>query len=146
MPPSRTAPRRSIGPRWNDLEAVTLLLRAGADAKARNRYGATPLSEAVSFRKPAMVEALLKAGADAKTLTTEDGETVLMTAARAGNTDAVRMLLDRGADVNGREKYKGQTALMWAAAERHPAVVKLLMDAAPTGRSAPSIARPRCRD
>ena len=75
-----------------------------------------------------MVEALLKAGADPKTLTTEDGETVLMTAARAGNADVVRMLLDRGADVNAREKYKGQTALMWAAAERHPAVVKLLLD------------------
>ena len=51
-----------------------------------------------------------------------------MTAARAGNVDAVRLLLDRGADVNAREKYKGQTALMWAAAERHPAVVKLLLD------------------
>ncbi len=75
-----------------------------------------------------MIEALLKAGADPKTLTTEEGETVLMTASRAGNIDAVRILLDRGADVNAREKYKGQTALMWAAAERHPAVVKLLLE------------------
>ncbi len=75
-----------------------------------------------------MVDALLKAGADPRTLTTEDGETVLMTAARAGNTDVVQMLLDRGADVNAREKYKGQTALMWAAADHHPAVVKLLLD------------------
>jgi uncharacterized protein len=113
---------------WNNEDAVTLLLRAGADAKARNRYGSTPLSEAVTAGSAAMVEALLKAGADAKTLTTQDGETVLMTAARAGNADVVRMLLDRGADVNAREKYKGQTALMWAAAERHPAVVKLLLD------------------
>ena len=36
---------------WNNEEAVNLLLRAGADAKARNRYGATPLSEAVTRRK-----------------------------------------------------------------------------------------------
>src|SRR5205085_8069146 len=57
-----------------------------------------------------------------------DSETVLMTAARAGNVDAVRMLIDRGADVNAREHYKGQTALMWAAAERHAAVVKLLLE------------------
>src|SRR5499427_1485778 len=76
---------------WNNDEAVTLLLRAGANAKARNRYGATPLSEAVSAGSAAMVEALLKAGADAKTLTTEDGETVLMTAARAGNASVVRL-------------------------------------------------------
>jgi ankyrin repeat protein len=75
-----------------------------------------------------MMESLLKAGADPKALTTSDGETVLMTAARAGNADAVKILLDRGADVNAREKYKGQTALMWAAAERHPAVVKLLLE------------------
>jgi ankyrin repeat protein len=51
-----------------------------------------------------------------------------MTAARAGNLDAVRVLLDLGADVNARENYKGQTALMWAAAERHPAVVRLLLE------------------
>ena len=113
---------------WNNEEAVTLLLRAGANATARNRYGSTPLSEAVTAGSPTMVEALLKAGADATTLTTEDGETVLMTAARAGNTGVVRLLLDRGADVNAREKYKGQTALMWAAAERHPDVVTLLLD------------------
>lgn len=75
-----------------------------------------------------MIEALLKAGADPKTPTTPDGETVLMTAARAGNAGAVKVLLDHGADVNARENYKGQTALMWAAAERHPAVVKLLLE------------------
>src|SRR5262249_11161588 len=75
-----------------------------------------------------VVEALLTAGADAKTLTTEHGETVRTTAARAGNAAVVGLLLERGADVNAREKYKGQTALMWAAAERHPDVVKLLLD------------------
>ena len=113
---------------WNDLEAVNLLLRAGANARAMNRYGATPLSEAVTAGSTAIVDALLNAGADPKTLTTPDGETVLMTASRVGNLDIVRILLDRGADVNARENYKGQTALMWAAAERHSAVVKLLLD------------------
>ena len=54
-----------------------------------------------------MIEALLKAGADAKTLDHADGETVLMTAARSGNVDAVRILLDRGADVNARETLQG---------------------------------------
>src|SRR5215467_6726383 len=54
---------------WNSEEDVTLLLRAGANATARNRYGATPLSEAVTSGSSAMVAALLKAGADVKTLT-----------------------------------------------------------------------------
>jgi ankyrin repeat protein len=113
---------------WNDLDAVKLLIGTGANAKAANRYGATPLSEGVVLGSAALIEALLGAGADPKTLTTTDGETVLMTAARAGNADAVRVLLNRGADVNARENYRGQTALMWAAAERHPEVVKLLLE------------------
>src|SRR5499426_1714401 len=80
---------------WNDLETVNLLLRAGADVKATNRYGATPLSEAVVTGNSGLVETLLKAGASPNTLTTPDGETVLMTAARAGNIETVTMLLDR---------------------------------------------------
>src|SRR5579863_6832765 len=112
---------------WNDLDAVKLLIGAGSNAKAANRYGATPLSEGVVLGNGAMIEALLTAGADPKTLTTSGGETVLMTAARAGNLDAVKVLLNRGADVNARENYRGQTALMWAAAERHPEVVKALL-------------------
>src|SRR4249919_3754369 len=57
---------------WNNAEAISLLLRAGADVKARNRYGATPPCQAVSAGSEAMVESLLKAGADPKTLTTDD--------------------------------------------------------------------------
>ena len=113
---------------WNETEAFNLLLRAGADAKAVNRYGATPLSEAAMVGNARMVEALLKAGADPNTLTTPDGETVLMTAARAGQLDAVMALAGHGAGVNARETYRGQTALMWAAAEHHPEVVKYLLE------------------
>src|SRR5579871_4937282 len=34
---------------WNDADAVDLLIAAGADARAGNRYGATPLSEAANL-------------------------------------------------------------------------------------------------
>ena len=37
---------------WNDVESVNLLIHAGADAKAVNRYGATPLSEAAALSNP----------------------------------------------------------------------------------------------
>lgn len=33
---------------WNDLDAVQLLLSAGANPKIANRYGVSPLSEAAS--------------------------------------------------------------------------------------------------
>ena len=113
---------------WNDLEAVKLLLGAGANPKRANRYGVTPLSEAAALGNGDMIEALLESGADAKGLTTADGETVLMTAAQSGSVQAVQVLLDHGADINAKENYRGQTALMWAAAERHPGVVQLLLD------------------
>jgi ankyrin repeat protein len=112
---------------WGDLDTVKLLLRVGADAKAANRFGATPLSEAAQAGNAAIVTALLDAGADPKTLATRDGESVLMTAARAGDLDTVKVLIARGADVNARETYRGQTALMWAAAERHADVVQYLL-------------------
>lgn len=112
---------------WNDVDAARLLLRAGANPTATNRFGASPLSEAAGTGNADLVAALLNAGADAKALSTTGGETVLMTASRGGSAEAVRLLLDHGADVNAREHYKGQTALMWAAAERHADVVKLLL-------------------
>ena len=50
----------------------------------------------------AVVDALLKAGADANSEVT-DGETVLMLAARTGKPEAVRLLLD-GAPTSTRAK------------------------------------------
>ena len=67
---------------------------------------------------------LIEAGASART--NAEGETVLMTAARAGSVDAVKALAARGANVNAREDWFGETALMWAAAENHEAVVRAL--------------------
>ena len=54
------------------------------------------------------------------------GETVLMTAARTGNVEAVSVLLDAGATIDTAQISKGQTALMWAVAEGHRPVAELL--------------------
>src|ERR1700683_2488390 len=63
---------------WNELDAVKALLTSGANPKLANRYGVTPLSESATAGNAPMIEALLSAGADPNTLTTGDGETVLM--------------------------------------------------------------------
>ena len=74
-----------------------LLVRAGANVKAANRYGVTPLSLACTNGNGAMVELLLKAGADPNA-PLPGGETPLMTAARTGTLAAVKALLARGAE------------------------------------------------
>jgi ankyrin repeat protein len=111
----------------DDLETTERLLQAGANAKATNRYGVTPLSLACVNGNPAIVKLLLDAGADPN-ITLRGGETALMTAARTGRPGPVKTLLVAGADVNAKER-RGQTALMWAAADGHAEVVQLLIDA-----------------
>ncbi|PYS42270.1 MAG: hypothetical protein DMG14_04530, partial [Acidobacteria bacterium] len=85
-----------------------------------------PLYLACVNGNPAMIEKLLKAGADANAVSNE-GETVLMTAARTGNVDAVKVLLARGADVNAKETWHGETALMWAVSQKHAAIARELI-------------------
>jgi ankyrin repeat protein len=111
--------------RGDDLDTVQLLIKAGANVSAANRYGITPLSLAATNGNPAITRALLKAGANPNA-PGPDGETVLMTAARAGNADVVNALIERGVNVNATETWQGQTALMWAATENHGAVIKAL--------------------
>jgi ankyrin repeat protein len=114
--------------RADDLDMAELLIRAGANVKAANRLGVTPLSLACINGNAAMIEKLLKAGVDPNSVLSEAGETALMMASRTGNVLAVKVLIDHRADVNAKEKSRGQTALMWAASEGHPAVVKMLID------------------
>jgi len=113
--------------RKDDLETADLLIRAGANVKAANRFGATPLSLAATNGNAAMIEKLLKAGEDANAVVSESGDRILMLAARTGKPDAVAMLLNHGADVN-KTNATGQTALMWAAAERNAAAVQVLIE------------------
>src|ERR1051325_11571201 len=105
-----------------------MLLRAGANVKAANRYGIGALSLAATNGNAVIIDALLKAGADPNTRT-GGGEPVLMTAARSGSVDAVKQLVAAGANVNVREAWFGETALMWAAAEDHADVVRALVAA-----------------
>jgi uncharacterized protein len=114
--------------RGSNLKAVRLLLKAGADVNASNRYGVTPLSLAVTSGDAAVVKALLDAGADARRALIE-GETVLMTAARTGNAKIVRALIAHGADLEARESYYGETALIWAVTENHAEAVATLLNA-----------------
>jgi ankyrin repeat protein len=109
-----------------DIDLVDRLLRAGANANAKNQFGATPMSEAAFLSNTAIIEKLLKAGADPDS-PSADGQTALMLVARTDNAAAAKLLLDHGAHVDAREKQKNQTALMWASAESQPGMVRELI-------------------
>jgi len=112
--------------RHDDVVTTDLLIKAGANVKAVNRYGVSPMNLAATNANRAIIEKLLDAGADVDTAT-PGGETALMTVARTGNTDAAEFLLDRGANVNARDTVNAQTALIWAVLEKHSEMVKLLL-------------------
>lgn len=111
----------------DDADLGAQLLKLGAEADVKNRYGVTPLYLACQNGNGAFTEALLQAGADANGAVA-GGETALMTAARTGKPESVAALIKAGARVNVREA-KGQTALMWAAAEGNVEAVDLLLEA-----------------
>ena len=114
--------------RGDDAEMVKLLLAAGADVKAANRYGVRPLGLAAVNGNAALVKLLLAAGADPNATVSDAGETPLMSAARTGRVEPLRLLLSKGASVNVHETEFGETALMWAASENHADAVRLLVE------------------
>nr|BAP69031.1 RxLR effector candidate protein [Hyaloperonospora arabidopsidis Emoy2] len=94
------------------LEAVDLLLEAGADSNFQDARGRSPLHWAARLNKTDVVRSLLKAGADPK-LVDLDYMTPLMCA--ANGLDATRelfgILTSAGADINYQLPTTGDTAL-----------------------------------
>lgn len=79
---------------------IKALLDAGADVNTRFEEGITPLMAASVRGDVAMVEVLLKAGADLE-LQQDYGEmTALMKAAQWNNTRVVAKLISAGANIN----------------------------------------------
>src|ERR1051325_7650005 len=100
----------------NDADLAQTLLYAAANIRATTRIGAyTPLILAAQQGNAAVIEPLVKSGADVNGRTA-NGTTPLMLASASGNVDAVKALLDHHADVNAVESTRGLNAAMFAAA------------------------------
>jgi ankyrin repeat protein len=114
--------------RVSDTRAVSALLKSGVDPNGRDEIGATALMYAAALATPACLRILIDAGADVNATSragataliwaagdrskilllldrgahidarSKDGTTTLVSAARRGNTEAMRMLLASGAD------------------------------------------------
>jgi ankyrin repeat protein len=127
--------RRSIATRkllamtdvWATPDAVSALLREGADPNAHGFEGRTALMTAAERPSADTVLVLLAARADPSSRSDQEG-TPLETAAAYGNLAAVRALLAAGADPNAR-RTTGETAVYWAANRNHADCLKALLDA-----------------
>ena len=102
-------------------------LKHGADAKPKNSYfNRTPLSYAAANGRDAIVQQLLKLGADVESKDAH-GRTPLLWAAENGNEAVVKLLLTTGkANVNA-ENDDTCTPLVYAAKNGHKAVVDELL-------------------
>jgi hypothetical protein len=109
----------------DSVEAISMMLDAGADCNAKDNDGETPLMRAVMNDSQRAVSRLLDAGADVNAKD-NDGETALFDAARSSNTGVVSLLLGAGANVNAKNK-NGQTPLLSEAAYSGRAKTALLL-------------------
>src|SRR6267378_6289473 len=111
-----------------DLEAVRNLV--GADRGLVNAFAADgfyPLGLAAFFGHRAIVEFLLKNGADVKTAARNAQKvTALHGAVARRDAEIVKMLLEAGAEPNARQE-RGFAPLHDAAANGHAALVELLL-------------------
>ncbi|XP_028293586.1 60 kDa lysophospholipase isoform X2 [Gouania willdenowi] len=92
------------------LHAVEYLLGHGGSLHVKDRYGATPLSNAVRFRHRDVVWLLRKTGAHLSRDELEEAGTELCSLAACGDLDALEIWTLAGADLN-KPGYDGQTAL-----------------------------------
>lgn len=107
--------------------------------------GMSPLMRAAASGQPAIIEALIGAGASTKEQDPATGATPLMVAAAAGREEAMKTLISRGALLDEEDKA-GWTPLMHAAAAGQTNAVALLLGkgakmSAGSGGSAVDVAR-----
>ena len=85
-----------IAAAYDKLQAVTYLLKQGADPSLQDDYGSTVLHHASESGNVAIMEEILSYGVDIES-TNNSGETPLMLAQSYGKSEVVAYLLSKGA-------------------------------------------------
>ncbi len=112
-----------------NIEAMKILLAAGADGNAKTAGGLMALHLVANRDDPAIIKLLLDKGADVNAKDPE-GNTPLIIAAASDvlNAEIVKLLLEKGAQVNVKGLTEA-TALAWAKKRGDTEIVKLLRQA-----------------
>ncbi|KAK9901237.1 hypothetical protein WJX75_001780 [Coccomyxa subellipsoidea] len=110
-----------------NLAAVRVLVEEGkADLAVADRWGATPLDEAMRVGSRAVMDYLQ--GLNAPTARDDDRTTEFLYAAARGDTTKLRHMVQYGFEVN-KGDYDNRTALMLAVVGNHAAAVNTLLGA-----------------
>jgi ankyrin repeat protein len=107
------------------IDAMRLLLDAGADVNAKNAFDATALIWAAGDRDKSRL--LIERGADVHVRSKLRKTPLLALAGRPGNANLLQLLLDRGVDPNVGDAGSN-TALMSAAATGDIDMIRVLVD------------------
>ncbi|GAB5565620.1 MAG: hypothetical protein Wins2KO_26830 [Winogradskyella sp.] len=119
----------------NNYDVFNQHLKAGRDINKKEAMGgSTPLMTAITFDKPEMVKALLKADVDLS-VQNNDGSTALHTAAFFGKTEIVQQLIDANADKSIKNNF-GATAresVLGDFAQMKPVYEMMILQLQPMG-------------
>lgn len=109
------------------LAIVHVLFQAGAFLDERDSQLYTPVMRAVDSKAIAVVNYLIKAGADIRNKRGEDGMTCLHLAARSGSVEMCNLLLNSEALPINVQDDGGWTPLVWASEHGKAEVVRFLL-------------------
>lgn len=110
-----------------DLRRVEELIKTGVDVNQQLGLPSNSvLNRAVEGGNPVVVEAVLRAGADANAVG-ETGMTALMMAAFFGKPSVIEVLLQHGAKIDVVEERHRNTALLTAVRKGHGEAVRALI-------------------
>ena len=107
-------------------EAVTSLLKNGADPSVQNDKRMTALHKAVIYKHKAIVETLLAFNAPLNVKGGKFKRTPLHIAADIGETELVQMLLSKGADTTAKD-HRGHYPIFLAAIRSNIETVRVLL-------------------
>ena len=107
------------------IDAMKLLIEAGADVNAADSFGATALMFAI--RDIAKVRVLLDAGARANEKSRQGQTALLLAASTTGSIETVRLLVAKGADAKA-VGASGRTGLIMAANQNDLAMVQYFLE------------------
>ncbi|KAJ0061364.1 hypothetical protein NL108_017298 [Boleophthalmus pectinirostris] len=105
-----------------NLNAVQYLLSQGATVHAKDRYGATPLSNAVHFRHKEVVELLRETGAHLSRDELDEAGVELCSLAASGDLEGLKLWILAGADLT-KPGPDGQNVLQVAQSAGQKEVV-----------------------